>query len=50
MTASSSSAPHTRQWWATESVRIGTNWRSLISLHTDIVNRLQRESSLWVSS
>jgi hypothetical protein len=39
-----------RAWWATEAERIGTNWRSLISLHLAICDRLQATSSSWGSS
>jgi hypothetical protein len=34
-----------REFWAGESERIGTNWRSLISLHFKIVDRLRPTSS-----
>jgi hypothetical protein len=39
-----------RQWWADESERIGSNWRSFIQLHFEIVDRLRAKSSLWGSS
>ena len=53
MTARSSAltAPSTtdwREWWADESVRTGSNWRSLFELHCQIVDRL-RASSSWAS-
>jgi hypothetical protein len=38
-----------RRYWAGESERIGTNWRSVIELHLAIVSRLQASSS-WCSS
>ena len=38
-----------REWWADESVRIGTDWRSLFELHCQIVDRL-RASSSWAWS
>ena len=38
-----------RQWWADESVRTRTDWRSLIELHCQIVDRL-RASSSWAWS
>jgi hypothetical protein len=34
-----------REFWAGESERIGTNWRSLVSLHFAIVERLRASSS-----
>jgi hypothetical protein len=38
-----------RAWWAAESERVGTNWRSLIELHLKICDRLQASSS-WARS
>jgi hypothetical protein len=38
-----------REFWAAESERIGTNWRGLFDLHVAIVNRLQAASSAWGS-
>jgi len=40
-----------RRWWASESIRIGTNWRCLSELHWQIVERLRaNSSSLWAST
>jgi hypothetical protein len=39
------STANRREFWAVESEQIGTNWRSLISLHLEIVDGLQRSSS-----
>jgi hypothetical protein len=36
-----------RQWWNIEAKRVGSDWRSLISLHFDICTRLQAISSSW---
>jgi hypothetical protein len=41
------SATDWHEWWADESVRVGTNWQSLISLHFANCNRLQASSSWW---
>jgi hypothetical protein len=49
MTVTAPSTMDRREWWADESVRVGTNWQSLISLHFAICNRLQASSS-WRSS
>jgi hypothetical protein len=38
-----------RQWWAVESARAGSNWRSIFELHCEIIDRL-RSSALWASS
>ena len=49
MTARSLTEPSTadlRQWWIDESVRTRTDWKSLIELHCQIVDRL-RASSSW---
>jgi hypothetical protein len=35
------------EWWADESVRVGTNWQILISLHFAIGDRLRASSSWW---
>jgi hypothetical protein len=40
-----SSTTNRREFWAAESERIGTNWRSLISLLFEIVERLRASSS-----
>ena len=40
-----SSTANRREFWAAESERIGTNWRSLISLLFEIVERLRASSS-----
>jgi hypothetical protein len=40
-----SSTANRREFSASESERIGTNWRSLISLHLEIVERLRAPSS-----
>jgi hypothetical protein len=39
-----------RRWWTVESARVGSDWRSLISLHFEICNRLQASSSAWSRS
>ena len=44
-----SSTANRREFWAAESERIGTNWRSLFSLHIAIVERLQASSS-WCAT
>jgi hypothetical protein len=36
-----------RQWWLAEAERIGTDWRSLFSLHLEICDRLRAASSSW---
>src|SRR4051794_38005482 len=40
-----SSTANRREFSASESERIGTNWRSLISLHLEILERLRAPSS-----
>jgi hypothetical protein len=35
-----------RRWWAIESARVGSDWRSVLSLHFEISDRL-RASSSW---
>jgi hypothetical protein len=40
-----SSTDNWREFWAAESERISTNWRSLISIHLEIVERLRASSS-----
>jgi hypothetical protein len=49
MTVTAPSTADWRDWWADESVRIGTDWKSLIELHCAIVDRL-RASSSWAWS
>jgi hypothetical protein len=39
-----------RAWWREESIRVGTDWRSVFQFHCEIVDRLRTHSSLWVSS
>jgi hypothetical protein len=36
-----------RRWWAIEAERVGTNWRSLLSLHLEICDHLRAASSSW---
>jgi hypothetical protein len=30
-----------RQWWAVESARIGSDWRSLLDQHQEVLKRLR---------
>jgi hypothetical protein len=39
-----------RRFWADESIRVGTNWRSLLSLHLEICDHLRAASSSWCRS
>jgi hypothetical protein len=39
-----------REFWRTESARTGSDWIGVAELRLAIIHRLQRESSLWISS
>jgi hypothetical protein len=49
MSVTAPSTMNSREWWADESIRAGTDWKSLIELHCAIVDRLRANSS-WASS
>jgi hypothetical protein len=45
-----SSTTNWREWWREESVRVGSDWQSIIALHLQICARLRAASSSWSSS
>jgi hypothetical protein len=36
-----------RAWWLAEAERSGSDWRSLITIHLEVCDRLRASSSRW---
>jgi len=44
------STANAREWWAAESVKLGSDWLSLAETVTSIMYRLAAASSSWAAS
>jgi hypothetical protein len=50
VTSTGDVAASLRRWWSDEASRAGSDWRSVLSLHFEISDRLRASFSSWSSS